>query len=86
MYGKVTCWVSGREFGLIQSDKYQGDIFIHMSDFTNLVRQPRVGDIIEFQLITNKGIASAKTASIVYCSWLKINSFTLLLSNSLFKR
>ncbi|WP_419153406.1 cold shock domain-containing protein, partial [Vibrio chagasii] len=49
MYGKVTCWVSGREFGLIQSDEYQGDIFIHMSDFTNLVRQPRVGDIIEFQ-------------------------------------
>ncbi|TFH89136.1 cold shock domain-containing protein, partial [Vibrio ouci] len=39
MKGKIVRWIDERGFGFINSDDYQGDVFVHISKFTKGYRR-----------------------------------------------
>lgn len=65
MKGTIVRWRDDRGFGFIHSDEYQGDIFVHISEFEPGVRRPQVGDEVEFRIELNKGKTRAHLVSFV---------------------
>lgn len=63
--GKLTSWNEKRGFGFIKCKSFDDDIFIHISALKQMVRKPRVGDVIYFDRILDKqGKQRAEYASI----------------------
>lgn len=52
--GKLIRWNDDRGFGFIKSESLKGDIFIHISALKSMSRKPRGGDIIYFDIVTDK--------------------------------
>jgi cold shock CspA family protein len=52
--GTLKRWNEDRGFGFIVSDNETQDIFIHISALKNMSRRPIVGDVIYFQIQTDK--------------------------------
>jgi cold shock CspA family protein len=71
--GILNRWKSERGFGFIKSDSIESDIFIHISKLKYMSRKPIIGDVIYFDLHTDKaGKLSADNASIEGVSVKKI--------------
>lgn len=52
--GKLIRWNDDRGFGFIKPESFKGDIFIHISALKSMSRKPRTGDIIYFDIVTDK--------------------------------
>lgn len=52
--GKLVRWNDERGFGFIKSDNMKSDIFIHISELKRMSRNPRVNDIIFFDVVVEK--------------------------------
>jgi len=58
-------WNRAKGFGFIKSKTTNNDIFIHISELKHMSREPKIGDIISFKLITeNNGKKKATNANI----------------------
>jgi len=63
--GRLKRWNEDRGFGFIGSKNEKRDIFIHISALKGMSRRPVVGDIIQYQIRTEKdGKSRAVNASI----------------------
>jgi len=63
--GKLIRWVDNKGFGFIKSESFDKDIFIHISTLKHMVRKPRVGDVILFDVVNDTdGKQRAENASI----------------------
>jgi cold shock CspA family protein len=47
--GRLTTWNADKGFGFIRSEGRDTDVFVHIRDFGNISRAPRVGDVVSFQ-------------------------------------
>ncbi len=47
--GRLKVWKQDQGFGFIKPDEEGRDVFVHIRDFGNLSRPPRVGDVIHYQ-------------------------------------
>ncbi|MFV8413694.1 cold shock domain-containing protein [Vibrio owensii] len=65
MKGVIVHWVDERGFGFINSDEFDGDIFVHISKFKRGYRRPQFGDLVEFQLENNQPNLGAKSVVLV---------------------
>ena len=83
MNGKIVRWVDERGFGFINSDELEGDVFVHISKFTDGYRRPQVGDEVEFQLSNSGSKLSASSAKLVGIETSKSNPLSFLINPSL---
>ena len=51
--GKLTSWKPDRAFGFIRPDDGGPDVFVHLRDFGRISREPRVGDTIRYQRVSD---------------------------------
>ncbi|MEZ9661791.1 MULTISPECIES: cold shock domain-containing protein [unclassified Vibrio] len=80
MNGKIVRWVDEKGFGFINSDELEGDVFVHISKFTDGYRHPQVGDEVEFQLSNSGSKLSASSAQLVGIEPSKSNPLSIILS------
>lgn len=52
--GTLKTWNAERGFGFIKPDAGGKDIFAHISEFGRILREPRVGDKVSFQITPSK--------------------------------
>ncbi len=52
--GKITSWNDGKAYGFISPMLEGKQVFIHITAFSNLVRQPKVGQIVTYDNSTDK--------------------------------
>jgi uncharacterized membrane protein YsdA (DUF1294 family)/cold shock CspA family protein len=51
MRGKLVTWKAEKAFGFIRPDEGGKDVFVHLRDFGEIPRAPRVGDVVQFQRV-----------------------------------
>jgi uncharacterized membrane protein YsdA (DUF1294 family)/cold shock CspA family protein len=51
--GKLAIWKPDRAFGFIRPDDGGADVFVHLRDFGKISREPRVGDTIHYQRVSD---------------------------------
>ncbi|MGE0387519.1 MAG: cold shock domain-containing protein [Gammaproteobacteria bacterium] len=49
MKGVIATWKQDKGFGFIRPEGGGTDVFVHIRDFGNISRAPRVGDVVSFQ-------------------------------------
>jgi len=59
--GKLVRWLDNKGFGFIKPEQGGSDIFIHISALKGMSRKPVVGDIIHYEISTDK---SGKTRAV----------------------
>ena len=52
--GKLVDWKDDRGFGFIKPNRGGKDVFLHISALKNSTRRPQVGDLISYQLTSDK--------------------------------
>jgi len=52
--GILVRWNKAKCFGFIKSKAVNGDIFIHISELKHMSREPKIGDVIYFEIINEK--------------------------------
>jgi len=63
--GILTKWIEDKGIGFIRPDSGGKDVFVHIRDFGTLSRQPKVGDVIWFQVMqVGKGKFRAADVSV----------------------
>ena len=65
MQGRIIRWNDDRGFGFISSKDCDGDVFAHISQFKKGYRRPKVGELVVFEIVLEKGKQSAKSISFV---------------------
>ena len=65
MQGRIIRWNDERGFGFISSKDCNGDVFAHISQFKKGYRRPKVGELVVFEVVLDKGKQSAKSISLV---------------------
>ncbi|CAK1747938.1 cold shock domain-containing protein [Vibrio crassostreae] len=80
MNGKIVRWVDEKGFGFINSDELEGDVFVHISKFTDGYRRPQIGDEVEFQLSNSGSKLSASSAQLVGIETSQSNPLSIILS------
>jgi cold shock CspA family protein len=65
MQGRIIRWNDERGFGFISSKDCNGDVFAHISQFKKGYRRPKVGELVVFEVVLEKGKQSAKSISLV---------------------
>jgi cold shock CspA family protein len=65
MQGRIIRWNDERGFGFISSKDSSGDVFAHISQFKKGYRRPKVGELVEFEIVLEKGKQAAKLISLV---------------------
>lgn len=65
MQGRIVRWNDDRGFGFISSKDCDGDVFAHISQFKKGYRRPKVGELVVFEVVLEKGKKSAKSISLV---------------------
>jgi uncharacterized membrane protein YsdA (DUF1294 family)/cold shock CspA family protein len=51
--GKIVTWKSDKAYGFIRPVGGGKDLFVHLRDFGRLAREPRVGDVVTFQRVSD---------------------------------
>ena len=65
MQGRIIRWNDERGFGFISSKDCNDDVFAHISQFKKGYRRPKVGELVVFEVVLEKGKQSAKSISLV---------------------
>ena len=54
--GKITFWKDEKGFGFITPASGEKEVFVHKNSFINRSRSPATGQVVEFELSTDKQV------------------------------
>lgn len=51
--GTIVTWKADKGYGFIRPDGGGKDVFVHLRDFGALPREPRIGDVVDYQRVSD---------------------------------
>jgi uncharacterized membrane protein YsdA (DUF1294 family)/cold shock CspA family protein len=61
--GRIVTWKADKAFGFIRPNEGGKDVFVHLRDFGRIAREPRVGDVVSFQRMSD-GTGKVRAADV----------------------
>jgi len=61
--GRIVTWKADKAYGFIRPDEGGKDVFVHLRDFGRIARDPRVGDVVSFQRMSD-GAGKTRAADV----------------------
>lgn len=61
--GRIVTWKADKAYGFIRPDEGGKDVFVHLRDFGRIAREPRVGDVVSFQKMSD-GAGKSRAADV----------------------